>query len=103
MEREKQVLRKSEWWENEKLRRSNEEGVAELVFTNGSGTLSDQDGNGAGEEGSGGMGSLVRVGKRSLMTESIPWLGLIRPARAYFSHSFINSIAADMLGNGTRR
>ncbi|GAA5938024.1 Rad24p [Sporobolomyces koalae] len=78
VERTKQVLRKSELWDNEKLRRSNEEGVLELT-TNGaiygstkqSGTIEEEEENGRRLSG--------WRNKKDLLTETIPWIGIIKP------------------------
>ncbi|GAA5870623.1 hypothetical protein JCM1840_004819 [Sporobolomyces johnsonii] len=79
VERRKQTLRKSEMWDNLKVQRQNEEGVAELVR---------QRGGAAGaavvppfEEGGEGAGGCLRD-RRSLMSEMIPWLGVIKPKNA---------------------
>lgn len=64
------MLRKSEWWECEKVRKINLEGVGEMI-ARGKGL-----GGGGSEEGEGYLRD-----RKSLMTEMIPWLGVIKPPR----------------------
>ncbi|GAA5838526.1 hypothetical protein JCM11251_003416 [Rhodosporidiobolus azoricus] len=88
----KQVLRKSELWETLRLSRQNEEGVAELLM------LGANLGGGAGGGGLTGTSGLVyascmpqegaegtlvtRRERGSLMSEVVPWLGVIKPKHA---------------------
>jgi len=74
VERNKQVLRKSEWWECEKVRKINLEGVGEMI-ARGKGW-----GGGGSEEGEGYLRD-----RKSLMTEMIPWLGVIKPPRKHIT------------------
>ncbi|GAA5962263.1 hypothetical protein JCM3765_004725 [Sporobolomyces pararoseus] len=77
--REKQVLRKSEWWENEKFRKENFQGVNELLTPTTSNT-STLVGEGVGVGVGVGVGGWSGRGdKKSLLTELIPWLGIIKP------------------------
>ncbi|GAA5908580.1 Rad24p [Sporobolomyces salmoneus] len=98
VEREKQVLRKSEWWENERLRKTNLEGVVEL-----SGVRE----GGGDEEDAGWLGRAGGGNKKSLLTETIPWLGVMKPPNvnpflidlAQFPPlSFDNKITGEALG-----
>ncbi|GAA6059117.1 hypothetical protein JCM10212_003864 [Sporobolomyces blumeae] len=90
VERNKQKLRKSELWDNLKLARSNEEGVAEVVLggmareggnvgVSFSGREQGLSGREEREEAEDGIGLVTMRDKRCLMSEIIPWLGVIRP------------------------
>ncbi|GAA6039753.1 hypothetical protein JCM8097_004201 [Rhodosporidiobolus ruineniae] len=95
--RRKQVLRKSELWETLRLSRQNEDGLSELL---GLGAT-------AGVGGLGGLAGLVyassvpadgdagvlvtRRESGSLLSEVVPWLGVIKPKHA---NSFLLDLAA---------
>ncbi|GAA5905927.1 hypothetical protein JCM6882_009072 [Rhodosporidiobolus microsporus] len=92
--RRKQTLRKSELWETLRLARQNEEGVAELLGM-GANLGAGMGGSGGGlsgtsklvyascahEEGVEG-GLVTRRESGSLMSEVLPWLGVIKPKHA---------------------
>ncbi|GAA5979469.1 hypothetical protein JCM5350_003916 [Sporobolomyces pararoseus] len=73
--REKQVLRKSDWWEMERLRKENLNGVQELL-TPTSIIVGGEEGEEFGILNSRGGGG----NRKSLFTELIPWLGVIKPS-----------------------
>lgn len=76
VERKKQSLRKSEWWECEKVRKLNLEGVGELISAKRGGG----GGLGLGEGGvEGGVSNSTLRDRKSLTSELIPWLGVIKP------------------------
>ncbi|GAA5870913.1 hypothetical protein JCM8547_000031 [Rhodosporidiobolus lusitaniae] len=87
--RRKQTLRKSELWETLRLSRQNEEGVSELLGLGaslGGGRLSGTAGlvyasSGGRKEGE-AVGLVTRREGGSLMSEIVPWLGVIKPKDA---------------------
>ncbi|GAA6019350.1 hypothetical protein JCM11491_000903 [Sporobolomyces phaffii] len=72
VERDKQVLRKSEWWDMDRARALNVEGVGELVAAS-----LRPDGGTERDEGVGTW----RRDRKSLLTELIPWCTLVNPSR----------------------
>ncbi|GAA5982496.1 hypothetical protein JCM10908_006672 [Rhodotorula pacifica] len=76
--RRKQVLRKSELWENVRLQRQNEEGVEEVMLLERKRAMQRIALlGGAGEAGT-GAGEL----KKTMLCEMVPWLGVIKPKDA---------------------
>lgn len=97
--RRKQVLRKSELWQTVRLARQNEEGVAELLGLAGGQSSLNLSGTAglvyAGcqreEEEEGGL--VTRREGGSLLSEVVPWLGVIKPesASTFLSSAFPSS------------
>ncbi|GAA5987128.1 hypothetical protein JCM11641_006435 [Rhodosporidiobolus odoratus] len=75
----KQILRKSELWETLRLARANEEGVAELLGSSARGSRGLLYASNAGEMDE---GLKTRRESASLMSEVVPWLGVIQPKDA---------------------
>lgn len=82
--RRRQVLRKSELWENLRLQRQNEESVEEVLDGETKRAMArlaarggevDRATLGRGGDGGFGFGEL----KRTMLCEIIPWLGVIKP------------------------
>ncbi|BGP58407.1 RFC checkpoint protein Rad17 [Rhodotorula sphaerocarpa] len=82
--RRRQILRKSELWENLRLQRQNEEGVEEILDGETKRAMArlaarggerDRATLGRGGDGGFGFGEL----KRTMLCETIPWLGVIKP------------------------
>ncbi|POY74924.1 hypothetical protein BMF94_1900 [Rhodotorula taiwanensis] len=86
--RRRQVLRKSELWDNLRLQRQNEEGVDEVMglerrramarmALGGEGTQR----NGGSRDGEGTLGASGGMGelKKTMLCETVAWLGVIKP------------------------
>ncbi|GAA6015227.1 hypothetical protein JCM10207_003651 [Rhodosporidiobolus poonsookiae] len=84
--RRKQVLRKSELWETLRLARQNEDSVGELLqlgVAGGAGTGAVVYASCAGApEGVEGSGLATRRERGSLLSEVVPWVGVIQPNHA---------------------
>ena len=78
--RRRQVLRKSELWENSRLERQNEEGIEEVMQLERKRAMQRIALGGEGES-AGGLGLGAEL-KRTVVCETVPWLGVIKPRGA---------------------
>lgn len=76
VERRQQVLRKSEWWEIEKLKNQNRQGLDDLLQQQDDGDDSDNDVSSLIGLSSSSKSSIRD--KKTLLTEFIPWFNLIK-------------------------
>ena len=91
VERDKQVLKKSEWWDRERERVKNRDGVRELLSSSSSSllpttittttTTTGGDGNGNDDDGIVVAMNRARGNEKTVLTELIPFLGLMNNRR----------------------